>query len=108
MTRDELNSTPGIALCAVTGLLLVATLLRSSSGRSVSLEGGTLKLMFGDTHHTFYLASASTRLEMVGEPGDRGWQVLVLRKGMDPVVIDARTVDPRAFTAAVRHWRPEL
>ncbi len=108
VTRDELMTTPGIALSVVTGVLLLITLLRTSSDQSVTLQDGTLKLVFGDRQHTFYLTSASTQLEMVGEPGHRGWRILILRRGMPPVVIDSRTVEPHAFTAAVRHWRPEL
>ncbi len=64
--------------------------------------------MFGDSHHTFYLTSPSTQIEMVGAPGDRDWQLRVLRRGMAPVTVDARTVDPVAFTDVLCQWRPEL
>ena len=45
---------------------------------------------------------------MTGQPGDRDWQVQVLRKGMAPVSIDHKDVDPVAFTETLRHWRPDL
>jgi hypothetical protein len=45
---------------------------------------------------------------MVGEPGDRDWKFKVLRRGMPPIVVDARQVDPAAFIEVVRQWRPEL
>jgi hypothetical protein len=92
----------------VTAALLLLALRRTSRASSVSVDNGTMKLMFGDSHHTFYLTSPSTQLVMVGQPGDRDWKLQVLRRGMPPVVVDARTVDPVAFTEVVRQWRPDL
>ena len=93
----------------VVALLGLAVELRQRSQNSeVHLERGTLRLRFGDQHHTFYLNSPSTQLEMTGEPGDRDWRVQVLRKGMPPVSIDHKDVDPVAFTETLRHWRPDL
>jgi len=83
-------------------------LRRRSQTSEVHLERGTLRLRFGDSHHTFYLNSPSTQLEMAGEPGHRGWHVQVLRRGMAPVTIDAKDVDPVAFTETLRQWRPTV
>jgi hypothetical protein len=108
VSQDALDTPAGILLCLVTvGLLLVA-FRRTSTASSVSVEDGALRLMFGDRHHTFYLTSPSTRLEMVGAPGDRDWKLQVLRRGMAPVSVDSRVVDPVAFTEVIRQWRPEL
>lgn len=96
-------------LLTVVALLGLAVALRQRSQTSeVHLERGTLRLRFGDQHHTFYLNSPSTQIEMLGEPGDRDWRVEVLRKGMPPVTIDHKDVDPVAFTATLRHFRPGI
>jgi hypothetical protein len=108
VSQGALLNPGGIVLCLVTAGLLFVAFRRTSTASDVSVEDGTLKLMFGASHHTFYLTSPSTQLEMVGAPGDRDWKLQVLRRGMPPVTVDARTVDPVAFTDVVRQWRPEL
>ena len=60
----------------------------------------------GERQHRFDLTNAATELELVGTPGERDWQVLFLRRGLDPVAVDARMVDGDAFTEALRAWRP--
>ena len=84
-------------------------LRQRSQTSEVHLERGTLRLRFGDQHHTFYLNSPSTQLQMTGQPGrPRLAGSQVLRKGMAPVSIDHKDVDPVAFTETLRHWRPDL
>jgi hypothetical protein len=103
---DQVNVSLGLTIAAV--LALAVALRRRSQSSEVHLERGTLRLRFGDTQHTFYLNSPSTRLEMTGTPGDRDWRMQVLRRGMAPVTIDAKDVDPVAFTQALGHWRPSV
>ena len=100
--------TLGLVLTVVALLGLTIALRQRSKSSEVHLENGTLRLRHGDQHHTFYLTSSSTKLEMSGNPGDKDWKVQVLRRGMAPVTIDHRDVDPVAFTEAVRQWRPNL
>jgi hypothetical protein len=95
-----------IALTVGAVLALGVALRRRAQSSEVHLDRGTLRLRFGDHQHTFYLNSPSTKLEMTGQPGDRDWKVQVLRRGMAPVTIDAKDVDPVAFTDALHQWRP--
>ncbi len=98
----------GLVLTVVALLGLTVALRQRSKSSEVHLENGTLRLRHGDQHHTFYLTSTSTQLEMSGNPGDKDWKVQVLRRGMEPVTIDHKDVDPMAFTEAMRQWRPNL
>jgi hypothetical protein len=97
----------GLSIALTVGALLALSvaLRRRAQSSEVLLDRGTLRLRFGDNHHTFYLNSPSTRLEMTGRPGDRDWKVQVVRRGMAPVTIDAKDVDPVAFTEALHQWR---
>ena len=97
-----------LVLTPVALLGLAIALRQRSKSSEVHLEKGTLRLRHGDQHHTFYLTSTSTRLEMSGNPGDKDWKVQVLRRGLAPVTIDRKDVDPVAFTGTLRHWRPDV
>ena len=97
-----------LILTAIALLGLAVALRQRSQTSEVHIERGTLRLRFGDQHHTFYLNSPSTELAMTGQPGDRDWQIQVLRKGRPPVSIDHKDVDPVTFTETLRHWRPDL
>ena len=103
---DHLTLSLVLTVIALLGLAIA--LRQRSKSSEVHLEKGTLRLRHGDRHHTFYLTSTSTQLKMTGQPGDKDWKVQVLRRGMAPVTIDNRDVDPVAFTEAVRQWRPNL
>ncbi len=74
----------------------------------VSLEDGLLDVVHGDNRHRFDLTSDSTTVDVVGDPGDSDWKMLLVRRGLSPVEITSRLVDPEPFTEAVRHWRPGL
>jgi hypothetical protein len=99
---------PSLVLTVIALLGLTIALRQRSKSSEVHLDNGTLRLRHGDRHHTFYLTSRSTQLEMTGRPGDRDWKVQVLRRGMEPVTINQKDVDPVAFTEALRQWRPNL
>ena len=108
---DELRQDIPLAatLTGVTAVLLAYAMRANSQTRSVHLdETGMLRLVYGENHHTFDLTSPATTIEQVGTPGQRGWQMRILRRNMSPVVVDSKTVDPRTFTEAVRQWRPDL
>ena len=96
-----------VATVLAVGLALLVLRSRGRSAR-VWMEGATVNVQRGPDQYRFDLSNANTRLEMVGEPGHRGWKLLFLRRGMSPFEIDAGMVDPAAFTEAVRRWRPEL
>ncbi len=100
--------TISLILTAIALLGLAVALRQRSQTSEVHIERGTLRLRFGDQHHTFYLNSPSTELAMTGQPSDRDWQIQVLRKGRPPVSIDHKDVDPVAFTETLRYWRPDL
>ncbi len=98
-----------IGLTVVALALVIFAMRVANSSRTVHLtEQGVLTLVVGDDRHEFDLASPATSIEMVGAPGRRGWRILLPRRGLSPVSVDARTVDPKSFTEAVRQWRPDL
>jgi hypothetical protein len=101
---DRVNLSIGLTVGAM--LAMGVALRRRAQSSEVHLDRGTLRLRFGDNQHTFYLNSPSTQLQMTGQPGDRDWRMQVLRRGMAPVTIDAKDVDPVAFTEALHQWRP--
>ena len=105
---DQLTTTPGIVASAVTLLLVIVVGRSKGSAGQVWLEHGVLHVDEGDSHRRFDLTTPNTKVEMVGQPGDRRWKVLFLRKGMAPYEINARLVDPEPFVDAIQPWRPKL
>jgi hypothetical protein len=106
--NGNLVSYAGIVAALVT-LLAVLVVLRTGAQTSrVSLEDGVLDIVHGDNRHRFDLTSDNTTVDVVGAPGDTGWRMLLVRRGLSPVEITARLVDPEPFTEAVRNWRPSV
>ncbi len=71
-------------------------------------DHGVVDIRSGETHHRFDVYDASTDLEMVGVPGQRGWEVRFKRRALPPVVVTAAMVDAEAFSRELRRWRPGL
>ncbi len=105
---DKLTTTPGLVASAVTLLLVIVVGRSKGSAGHVWLEQGVLHVDEGDSHRRFDLTTPNTKVEMVGQPGERRWKVLFLRKGMAPYEITPRLVDPDAFVDTIRPWRPRL
>jgi hypothetical protein len=106
--QGNLVTPPGI-ISAVIGLVALLVFLRlGAMSNSVTLSDGMLEVVFGDNHHKFDLTSDKTVVEMHGTPGDRDWRMMLVRRGLSPVEIDAHAVDPEPFTEAMRQWRPNL
>ncbi|WP_436697950.1 PspA/IM30 family protein [Nocardioides sp. BYT-33-1] len=74
----------------------------------VSVVRGIVYIEQGESTHRFDVRKPSTRVEMVGSPGDPGWVVRFPRKGMDPFVIDGSMVDAEEFVRQLREHRPDL
>ncbi|MCW2792832.1 MAG: hypothetical protein JWO76_1930, partial [Nocardioides sp.] len=74
----------------------------------VRIDRGLVDIVAGERHHRFDLRNDRTRVEMTGEPGTREWQVLFLRRSLEPVTVTSRMVDSVAFTETLRKWRPDL
>ena len=98
------------------GLLIVATTIGLAWGAArtrvvpveVSVTRGLVHIQQGESSHRFDLRRPETSVEMVGQPGDSGWAVHFLRRGMEPFVVDASMVDPVEFTRQLREHRPGL
>lgn len=105
----EERTTTSVGLLATAGVLtLVLYALRAGSGvRHLSVRGGMLDVADADGHAVFDLVSAATRIEVVGSPDRRGWQVLIDRPTTSPFVIDASMVDPHDFMRVLRAYRPD-
>lgn len=74
----------------------------------VSVNRGIVSIDQGSTSHRFDVRRPSAGIEMLGQPGDAGWQVRFRRKGLDPFVVDATMVDPHDFVRQLREWRSDL
>ena len=99
----------GIAAILLTVLLVVVAVRARRTPVHVTIDDhGVVDIQNGDTHHRFDVYDASTEVEMVGTPGQRGWEVRFLRRALPPVVVDASMVDAEAFTRELRRWRPTL
>jgi hypothetical protein len=100
---------PGL-LVPVFVMLIAAFVVLFLGGRTseVRLEGGVLHLRLGDERRTFDLGSESTVIEVRAEPSSPDWAVVFVRRGLAPVQVDRRVVDPVAFTRAMSVWRPDL
>lgn len=88
-------------------LLLAWTLRKHTHGATVSIENGVLRIVQGKSRHLFPLVGTHPPISILGKPSDRGWKVLIQRRGMPPFVVNRRMVEPGAFTEAIRHFRPE-
>uniref|UniRef100_UPI001D0C0F35 hypothetical protein n=1 Tax=Nocardioides dongkuii TaxID=2760089 RepID=UPI001D0C0F35 len=105
---DEPLAPAAITGAVVTLVLLVTGLVARSSSGYVTVAGGVVEIVDGERHHRFDLTSDGTVLEVHGTPGQRGWRVDFVRRSLPPITVDARMVDPVAFTQVLRRWRPDL
>ena len=96
-----------VAVLLALGLAVAAWRLRPPHAH-VRLERGQVDVVAGRSQHRFDLTAAATEVEMDGTPGERDWRLRFVRRGLEPVTVDARMVDGLALTEAVRVWRPEL
>ncbi len=104
--QDRTSTSIGVA--ATLGVL-TAIIWAARAGSAVArltVSGGQLEIMRGGSRHRFDLASSYAPIEVVGEPGSRGWKVLIERRGMAPYVIDSSMVDPAEFMRVLHHYRP--
>ena len=106
--QGDLVTPPGIIAGVLALVALLVFLRLGAMSSSVTLADGMLEVVFGDNHHKFDLTSDKTVVEMEGDPGDRDWRMMLVRRGLSPVEIDASAVDPEPFTEAMRQWRPNL
>jgi hypothetical protein len=74
----------------------------------VSVSRGMVYIDSSSNSYRFDLRTPTTQIEMIGQPGERGWQVRFLRRHLDPFPVDASMVDPVEFVRQLREWRPEL
>jgi hypothetical protein len=100
------STTLGVAtaLAVLTCVLWQARM--RARGTAVTVEDGVLKIARGESRHQFPLTGVHPPIDIVGEPGSRGWKVLIQRRGMAPYVVDDRMVDPFEFTETIRRFRP--
>lgn len=73
----------------------------------VWVDRGVVLIRRGDASLSFDLTSASLKFEVTGMPGDDNWRVRFYRRGLAPVDVDARMVDPDAFMAQLDRYRPK-
>ena len=69
---------------------------------------GMVYVKRGEETHTYDLRSESTTVEITGQPGDGDWSVKLSKRFGDPEKITSSMVDPQAFLAQLREWRPNL
>jgi hypothetical protein len=106
----QIRDTPSIGLGAI-AVLATATVWAIRAGASVTkleVHQGQLEVTQQGGRFVFDLASQYTKVEVLGEPGRRGWRVLFPRRGMAPFAVDASMVDPDDFMRVLRFFRPQL
>lgn len=106
--RDRTYLSDGVTGAAALVTVVVWATRASSAPARLTLHGSELEIVRDGSRARFDLASPNTRIELHGEPGDRGWKVLILRRSMSPYVIDGSMVDPHELTQVLRFYRPEL
>jgi hypothetical protein len=106
--RDELTSGRGLLAVAATVVLAIAVGRTGRGATTVTIEKGIVHVTSARTSERADLTSASTLVELIGEPGARGRKVMLVRKTRGPLTIDDSMVDLDAFVEALRHWRPSL
>lgn len=95
-------------------IVLIAIALAWGAARTrvqpveVSITRGIVYVDRGDSSYRFDIRNGRTAVEMLGRPGDSGWQVRFARRHMEPFVIDASMVDPHEFTRQLREHLPHL
>jgi hypothetical protein len=98
----------GLVALVVLGVAgYAASRLRPSDVR-VGIDGGVVSIVRDGGQHRFDVTDPRTEVRIQGTTDDPEWRVMFLRRTLPPLVVDARMVDPVAFTSALRKWRPEL
>ena len=88
-------------------LTVVLAMLRSGAPVTrVTVRAGRLDIVRGESRYCFDLTDDQTRIDVVGNPGERRWRVLFHRRSLTPYVVDKAMVDPVEFTRILRRHRP--
>lgn len=74
----------------------------------VAVADGTVTIQRGKDVHRFDLGKRTTELEVRGQPGDSDWRVRFPRRGLTPIDVDARMVEPEDFMAKLRRYRDDV
>ncbi|VXC46038.1 hypothetical protein [Nocardioides sp. AX2bis] len=107
--NGELLSVGGaMTVLIAAGLLWATRRAWELRGPRARVDDGVVVVRGRDGVHRFDLRREATKVRVVGEPGDRGWRVVLERRGLDDLVVTPAGTDPEAFTAALRRWRPDL
>lgn len=107
----EARRAPALFTMGLTGGLVAVLLLTvwaraRARGTRVTIEDGRLKVAQGGSKHVFPLVGTHPQMDVIGEPGQRGWKVLIQRRGLPAFVITESMVDPQEFTEVLRRFRP--
>lgn len=103
-------TTASIGVAATLGfLLLVVWAVRAGcTTTELAVRRGQLSIKRNGQTEVVDLASPYTPVAIVGEPGERGWTVLIEREGLPLVVVTRSMVDPYWFTTVLYRLRPGL
>jgi hypothetical protein len=103
-----LGSPLTLLLLALTCLLGYLAVNSRQETFKVSVSRGMVYIDSSSDSYRFDLRTTTTKIEMIGQPGDAHWQLRFLRRHLDPFTVDATMVDPVEFVHQIREWRPEL
>lgn len=106
--HEPSRTTVGVAAVAGVLCLVVWAVRAGAVPTQLSIERGQLVLRRNGRLEVVDLASPYTPIAVVGEPGLRGWAVLVERMDEPLIEITDSMVDPYWFTTALYRIRPEL
>ena len=102
--QDRTYASYGVAGLAFLLLVVVWAVRASTSVTEMAVIRGQLEIIRDGRFEVVDLASPYTPLLVEGSPGQRSWKVLILRKDLDPFVIDSSIVDPHEFMDLLRAY----
>jgi hypothetical protein len=105
--QDRTTLTIGLATTLGVLALVVWAVRAGTPTTRLAVRAGQLEVLQGGGRFVFELTGGYTPIEVRGQPGDRDWRVLFLRRNMDPFVIDSSMVDPDEFMRVLRRYLPE-
>jgi hypothetical protein len=106
--QEQTATTIGMAAILALLTLVVWAVRAGAAPVELAVLNGQLEMIHGGRFEVIDLASPFTPVLVEGEPGRRGWRVLIERPEQPLLVIDKTVVDPHEFSEVLLRLRPDL
>lgn len=104
--QDRTQAVVATAAALATLTAFVWAVRAGTSPTRMTVTGGRLEIRRSGGRHVFDLTSPALSIEERGRPGQRGWKVIFVRRGLGPYVVDTSMVDPHDFSRVLDFYRP--